>query len=169
MFGRQKEVSPGVRLIHFISWSAKYCPKAKPDTQRAVAVGSHRLSWHRHLANLLSLYLLLQLANHNYSGSSVRGKRQIPCCDFLQLEQVKVVFVVHSWEATPLFLANKKELGSTACLNKSHKTKPKKPRLQGVCLSHYHMRFNWGEKHENQGRLSLIFPFRQMRSCTTDF
>lgn len=103
-FGRQKEVSSGVCLIHFISWSAQYCSNAEQDSQSAVAVSSHRLPYHCHLANLQSFHVLLQLANHNYSGSSVCGKCQIPCCDFLQLEQVKIMFVVCSWEATPLYL-----------------------------------------------------------------
>jgi len=94
--GRQKEVSSGVCLIHLISWSAKYCPNTEQDSQSAVVVSRGGLSCRCYLANLQSLHLLLQLANHNHGGGAVYGKCQIPCCDFLQLEQVKVMFVVHS-------------------------------------------------------------------------
>lgn len=65
-FGRQKEVSSGVCIIHFISWSAQYCSNTEQDSQSTVAFSSHRLPYCCHLANLQSFHVLLQLANHNY-------------------------------------------------------------------------------------------------------
>lgn len=94
--GRQKEVSRGVCLIHFVPWRAQHCAQAEQGPQGAVAAGGGGLPRHCRLADLQPLQLLPQLANHHCRGGTVHGKSQIPRRDLLQLEQVQIMFVVCS-------------------------------------------------------------------------